>query len=432
MSNQLLDIHPRELKFIFELKKQSSCSVRIVNKTDYLVAYKVKTTSPKKYCVRPNVGILKPKSACDFMVTMQGQKAAPLDLICKDKFLVQSTIVPDGTTDEDITSSMFVKDDGKHVEDSKLRVILVSPPHSPELSPKKESRDQMPAHEAIFREVHVFNGIDITSQQKEKNLEDTNLHKRLSIEEITSPVQTNTGGFDINENMTIRNYKDSDSTEPQKEVIDDIVLQKHRISEDMDVWKNDSIGSISMQKDNTMKETTSSTKHDIKDKGLQKHRISENISEWKNDTTGDISVQKESIIAGVIPQTKHKTDNSIPNSEAVGTARKSFLENSVVGGVAAEFGMTKDATDKVLVTDAETLKSKLNDLESKLREAEVTISKLTVERILSSEERESLRKEVVALKSRTVVRKRVQVGFPFLYVVMVAFVSMVLGYRFRC
>ena len=39
---------------------------------------------------------------------MQGQNSAPTDLICKDKFLVQSTIVPDGTMDEDVKSSMVL------------------------------------------------------------------------------------------------------------------------------------------------------------------------------------------------------------------------------------------------------------------------------------------------------------------------------------
>ena len=36
-------------------------------------------------------------------VTMQAQRSAPSDMICKDKFLVQSTIVPAGTNDVDIT-----------------------------------------------------------------------------------------------------------------------------------------------------------------------------------------------------------------------------------------------------------------------------------------------------------------------------------------
>lgn len=39
-------------------------------------------------------------------VTMQAQATAPPDMMCKDKFLIQSTIVPSGKTDKDITSSM--------------------------------------------------------------------------------------------------------------------------------------------------------------------------------------------------------------------------------------------------------------------------------------------------------------------------------------
>ncbi|KAJ0703858.1 putative vesicle-associated membrane-protein-associated protein [Helianthus annuus] len=38
-------------------------------------------------------------------VTMQAQKEAPPDLICSDKFLIQSTIVPDGATEDYIIST---------------------------------------------------------------------------------------------------------------------------------------------------------------------------------------------------------------------------------------------------------------------------------------------------------------------------------------
>lgn len=40
------------------------------------------------------------------VVTMQAQRVAPPDMQCKDKFLIQSTVVPFGTTEEDITSDM--------------------------------------------------------------------------------------------------------------------------------------------------------------------------------------------------------------------------------------------------------------------------------------------------------------------------------------
>ncbi|KAK7843404.1 vesicle-associated protein 2-2 [Quercus suber] len=69
------------------------------------------------------------------MFTMQAQRTAPPDMVCKDNFLIQSTIVPVGTIDEDITPSMFAKDGSKCIEENKLRVTLISPPSSPELSP---------------------------------------------------------------------------------------------------------------------------------------------------------------------------------------------------------------------------------------------------------------------------------------------------------
>ena len=39
-------------------------------------------------------------------VIMQAIKTTPVDLTCKDKFLVQSTIVPEGTLEEHMTSEM--------------------------------------------------------------------------------------------------------------------------------------------------------------------------------------------------------------------------------------------------------------------------------------------------------------------------------------
>ncbi|CAL4907840.1 unnamed protein product [Urochloa decumbens] len=122
----LVEIHPLELRFLFEVKKQSSCSVHLVNKSDQHVAFKVKTTSPKRYCVRPNVGVILPLESRDFTVTMQAPKNASTDLQIKDKFLVQTTVVPFGTTDEDIVPAFFSKETDRYVEEKKLKVILVS------------------------------------------------------------------------------------------------------------------------------------------------------------------------------------------------------------------------------------------------------------------------------------------------------------------
>ncbi|OMO52456.1 Major sperm protein [Corchorus olitorius] len=143
-TGDLLSIEPLELKFPFELKKQISCSLQLSNKTDNYVAFKVKTTNPKKYCVRPNTGVVLPRSTCDVIVTMQAQKEAPPDMQCKDKFLLQSVKTNDGVTAKDITAEMFNKEAGHVVEECKLRVIYVSPPQPPSPVPEGSEEGSSP------------------------------------------------------------------------------------------------------------------------------------------------------------------------------------------------------------------------------------------------------------------------------------------------
>ncbi|VAI58958.1 unnamed protein product [Triticum turgidum subsp. durum] len=108
-SRELLGIDPNELRFAFELKKQISCSLHLTNRTDQYIAFKVKTTSPKKYCVRPNNGIVAPRSTFDVLVTMQAQREAPPDMQCRDKFLVQSAVVSQDIAPKDINGDMSPK-----------------------------------------------------------------------------------------------------------------------------------------------------------------------------------------------------------------------------------------------------------------------------------------------------------------------------------
>ncbi|GKD46352.1 vesicle-associated protein 1-2-like protein, partial [Tanacetum coccineum] len=105
-TGELLSVDPIELKFPFELNKQISSSLQLTNKTDNHVGFKVKTTNPKKYCVRPNTGVVLPQSTCEIIVTMQAQKDAPPDMQCKDKFLLQSVVASPGAAPKDITPEM--------------------------------------------------------------------------------------------------------------------------------------------------------------------------------------------------------------------------------------------------------------------------------------------------------------------------------------
>ncbi|KAH1164161.1 hypothetical protein GLYMA_01G210100v4 [Glycine max] len=75
---------------------------------------------------------------------MQAQKDAPADMQCKDKFLLQSVKVDDGTTAKDITAEMFNKEVGHVVEECKLRVVYVSPTQPPSPVPEGSEEGSSP------------------------------------------------------------------------------------------------------------------------------------------------------------------------------------------------------------------------------------------------------------------------------------------------
>ncbi|XP_022733848.1 vesicle-associated protein 1-3-like [Durio zibethinus] len=198
-----------------ELRKQSSCSVQLANKTENYVAFKVKTTNPKKYCVRPNSGIVLPGSTCNVTVIMQAQKEAPPEQ-CRDKFLIQSVVAPDGTTNKDITQEMFNKEDGRVLEEIKLRVIYIPanrpspvPEGSEEVTPPRESAHENGNQNSSFEDVsrspeetkekssEAWSAISKSTDEKSSALQQNQtLHRELELmrKEIS---RSHAGGFSL-------------------------------------------------------------------------------------------------------------------------------------------------------------------------------------------------------------------------------------------
>ncbi|XP_010451527.1 PREDICTED: vesicle-associated protein 2-1-like [Camelina sativa] len=126
-NNQLISIQPNELKFLVELEYESYCDLKVANKTEHHVAFKVKTTAPRKYGVRPKRGVIQPWDSCIIRVTQQKQLEYPPDMQCEDKFLLQSTIVPPHTDVDELPQDTFTKGGGKILTESKLKVSYISP-----------------------------------------------------------------------------------------------------------------------------------------------------------------------------------------------------------------------------------------------------------------------------------------------------------------
>ncbi|KAL0083949.1 PapD-like protein [Phycomyces blakesleeanus] len=95
------------------------------------IIFKVKTTAPKQYCVRPNAGYIDPYSEIEVQVILQPFKEEPpLDYRCKDKFLIQ-TIALDPSINEklplaEIWHTLESRDKGA-IHQHKLRCMFLSP-----------------------------------------------------------------------------------------------------------------------------------------------------------------------------------------------------------------------------------------------------------------------------------------------------------------
>lgn len=127
MSNkpaQLLIIEPaNELKFVGPFCTAVSSFMRLTNPTEHSILFKIKTTAPKKYCVRPNCGLLEPKNTLEITIILQPFifDAAEKN---KHKFMVQSMIYPEGEVSVDQLWKDVSPDD---LMDSKLRCVFELP-----------------------------------------------------------------------------------------------------------------------------------------------------------------------------------------------------------------------------------------------------------------------------------------------------------------
>ncbi|XP_039062455.1 vesicle-associated protein 2-2-like isoform X2 [Hibiscus syriacus] len=402
MNAQLLEIEPKELKFRFILKKQCSCSVTLTNNTNQHVVFKVKTTSPKKYCVRPNVGIVMPKSTYEFSVTMQAQREAPPDMVCRDKFLIQSTVVPAGTTDENITSATFVKDSGRYIEENKLKVAKVEESkmiNVEDLNPTKDL-DWRPRKDMYYEE-----------ELKPKKDAELKPSKDMFYEEELKPKKEAElkPSKDMFYEETLKPMKEAE-LKPSKDMIYEEELKPQKEAELKP--------SKEMFYEETLKPTKESGLKPMKVViGEDLNLIKETDLKPKNDSFNSKELKP-------VQDVESKPMEDILDTEELKTVREK------------EFNALKDDEVKTLKTvedlkfakDVEEMKLKLNDLEFKLGKAEATISKLTQGRSLSTHERKALQEELALLRKKSDV-KRVEVGFPFLFVCMVALVSVFLGYH---
>jgi hypothetical protein len=113
----------QELKFKGPFTQPVTSHMSLKNPSEKKIAFKIKTTAPKKYCVRPNCGVVEPKSSVEIAICLQPFVFDPNEKN-KHKFMVQSMVVPEG----DINIEQLWKEvSPEQLMDAKLRCTFETP-----------------------------------------------------------------------------------------------------------------------------------------------------------------------------------------------------------------------------------------------------------------------------------------------------------------
>nr|CAH8860982.1 unnamed protein product [Trichobilharzia regenti] len=95
-SAQVLEIEPKnELIFVGPFTDVITSHIKMRNPLDKPVGFKIKTTVPKCYCVKPSNGYIEPHQMIDVAVMLQPFSYNAAEKF-NHKFMIQSIVVPDG------------------------------------------------------------------------------------------------------------------------------------------------------------------------------------------------------------------------------------------------------------------------------------------------------------------------------------------------
>uniref|UniRef100_H3A8C6 Vesicle-associated membrane protein-associated protein A n=1 Tax=Latimeria chalumnae TaxID=7897 RepID=H3A8C6_LATCH len=139
-------------------------NLKLKNPTDKKVCFKVKTTAPRRYCVRPNSGIIDPGSAVTVSVMLQPFDYDPNEK-SKHKFMVQTIFAPSNVSD---LEAVWKEAKPEELMDSKLRCVF-----------------EMPSENEKVNDIEVVKTVPVTNASKQDgpsvpkpiSLDDTEMRK---------------------------------------------------------------------------------------------------------------------------------------------------------------------------------------------------------------------------------------------------------------
>uniref|UniRef100_A0A8D2JG22 Vesicle-associated membrane protein-associated protein A n=1 Tax=Sciurus vulgaris TaxID=55149 RepID=A0A8D2JG22_SCIVU len=166
---------PTDLKFKGPFTDVVTTNLKLRNPSDRKVCFKVKTTAPRRYCVRPNSGIIDPGSTVTVSVMLQPFDYDPNEK-SKHKFMVQTIFAPPNTSDMEAVWKEAKPDE---LMDSKLRCVFEMPNENdklgitpPGMVPTVTSVSSISNTIATPGSYHTKSdprGLNVFKQEKQKN-----------------------------------------------------------------------------------------------------------------------------------------------------------------------------------------------------------------------------------------------------------------------
>ncbi|XP_059884646.1 vesicle-associated membrane protein-associated protein A isoform X1 [Delphinus delphis] len=127
---------PTDLKFKGPFTDVVTTNLKLRNPSDRKVCFKVKTTAPRRYCVRPNSGIIDPGLTVTVSVMLQPFDYDPNEK-SKHKFMVQTIFAPPNISDMEAVWKEAKPDE---LMDSKLRCVFEMPNENDKLNDIEPSK----------------------------------------------------------------------------------------------------------------------------------------------------------------------------------------------------------------------------------------------------------------------------------------------------
>ncbi|XP_077886568.1 vesicle-associated membrane protein-associated protein A isoform X1 [Ictidomys tridecemlineatus] len=178
---------PTDLKFKGPFTDVVTTNLKLRNPSDRKVCFKVKTTAPRRYCVRPNSGIIDPGSTVT--VSVLGIDPRTLCMLVmlqpfdydpneksKHKFMVQTIFAPPNTSDMEAVWKEAKPDE---LMDSKLRCVFempsendklgITPPGIVSTVTSGSSINNTVATPGSFHTKSDPRGLNVFKQEKQKN-----------------------------------------------------------------------------------------------------------------------------------------------------------------------------------------------------------------------------------------------------------------------